>query len=181
MAMPLPLRLPPATATPALRPWRQQDVSVFVAAGHDSLVSRYRYSLPRTPEAARRWVASTESDRNQGRRLELAVEEKGTPVGSVSLTDFGHGNAMVRYWLLPEGRGGGLATTAVGQLAAWAFRGLSVGRLAAFVEVENSSSWAVLERAGFVREGRLRDHMSDHDGNRVDTFLYSLLPSDLDQ
>lgn len=85
---------------------------------------------------------------------------------------------MVRYWLLPEGRGRGLATTSVGQLATWGFSTLAIGRLAAFVEVQNSTSWAVLERAGFVREGRLGRHMADHDGNRVDTLLYSLLPAD---
>jgi RimJ/RimL family protein N-acetyltransferase len=87
------------------------------------------------------------------------------------LTDFEHGNAMVRYWLLPEGRGLGLATAAVTFLASWAFTTLAIGRLAAFVEVENTPSWAVLERAGFVHEGSLRQHMEDHDGNRVDTLL----------
>ena len=151
----------------------------MLAAGQDPLISRYRYSLPDTPEAARHWVASTETDRNHGTRLELAVEENGTPVGSVSLTNFEHGNAMVRYWLLPAGRGRGLATTAVGFLATWGFAKLAIGRLAAFVEVENTASVAVLKRSGFVLEGRLRQHMADHDGNRVDTLLYSLLPADL--
>jgi RimJ/RimL family protein N-acetyltransferase len=152
-----------------------------MAAGQDPLISRYRYSLPRTPEAARQWVASTQRDRNHGARLELAIAENGSPVGSVSLTDFEYGNAMVRYWLLPEGRGRGLATTAVGFLARWGFTKLAVGRLAAFVEVDNTASVAVLERAGFVREGRLRQHMADHAGNRVDTLLYGLLPTDLGQ
>ena len=154
---------------------------MLLAAGQDPLISRYRYSLPRAPEAAQQWVALTETDRNRGTRLELAIEETGIPVGSVSLTDFEHGNAIVRYWLLPEGRGRGLATTAVGFLATWGFATLAIGRLAAFAEVENTASWAVLERVGFVREGRLRQHMADHDGNRVDTLLYSLLPADLGQ
>jgi RimJ/RimL family protein N-acetyltransferase len=180
--MPLPLPIPlPATTTPLLRPWREHDVAVLLAAGDDPLISRYRYSLPRTLEAAYQWVALTETDRNRGTRLELAIEESGIPVGSVSLTDCEHGNAMVRYWLLPEGRGRGVATTAVGLLATWGFTRLAIGRLAAFVEVDNGASWAVLERAGFVREGRLRQHMADHDGNRVDTFVYSLLPADLGQ
>jgi ribosomal-protein-alanine N-acetyltransferase len=164
-----------------LRQWREQDVAVLLAAGQDPLISRYRYSLPRTPEAAQHWVALTETDRNQCTRLELAIEERGTPVGSVSLTDFEYGNAMVRYWLLPEGRGRGLATQAVGLLATWAFATLTIGRLAAFVEIENVASLAVLERVGFVCEGRLRQHMTDHDGNRVDTLLCSLLPADLGQ
>jgi RimJ/RimL family protein N-acetyltransferase len=181
MSLPLPPP-PPATTTPLLRQWREQGVAVLlVAAGHDPLISRYRYSLPRTPDAAQQWVALTETDRDHGTRLELAVEESGTLVGSVSLTDFEHGNAMVRYWLLREGRGRGLATTAVELLAIRGFTTLGIGRLAAFVEAENTASWAVLERAGFVRVGRLRQHMADHDGNRVDTLLYSLLPAGLGQ
>jgi RimJ/RimL family protein N-acetyltransferase len=100
IAMPLPFPQP-STRTPLLRQWREQDVAVLLAAGHDPLVSGYRYSLPRTPEAARQWIALTEIDRDRGTRLELAIEESATPVGSVSLTDFEHGNAMERYWLLP--------------------------------------------------------------------------------
>jgi [ribosomal protein S5]-alanine N-acetyltransferase len=178
--MSLPLPQPPlATTTLLLRPWRGQDVSVLPAAGHDPLISRYRYSLPRTPDAADEWIALTETDREDDRRLELALAVGGVPVGSVSLTDLEHGNAMVRYWLLPEGRGRGLATTAVRLLAGWAFSTLGIGRLAAFVETDNTASGAVLERCGFVCEGRLRQHMPDHDGNRVDALLYGLLPTDL--
>ncbi len=152
---------------------------MLLAAGRDPLISRYRYSLPHTPDAADEWIAWTETDREKDRRLELALAVDGVPVGSVSLTDFKHGNAMVRYWLLPAGRGRGLATTAVRLLAGWAFSTLGIGRLAALVETDNTASEAVLERCGFVGEGRLRQHMPDHDGNRVDTLLYGLLPADL--
>ncbi|MFZ0041079.1 MAG: GNAT family protein [Solirubrobacteraceae bacterium] len=179
-AMALPLPELPAAATPRLRPWGERDVAVLLAAGHDPVISRYRYSLPSTPEAAHEWIVSTETDRDHGTRLELAIKDTATPVGSISLTDLEHGNAMVRYWLLPEGRGRGLATTALRLLARWGFATLALGRLAAFVELDNTASRAVLERAGFLCEGRLRQHMTDHAGNRVDTFLYSLLPADLD-
>jgi RimJ/RimL family protein N-acetyltransferase len=152
---------------------------VLLAAGHDRVISRYRYSLPRTPDAAHEWIALTESDREDDKRLELALAVGGETLGSDSLTDFEHGNAMVRYWLLPQGRGRGLATTAVQVLAGWAFSTLAIGRLAAYVEIDNTASGAVLERCGFVCEGRLRQHMADHDGKRVDTLLYGLLPEDL--
>lgn len=119
--MPLPLPPPQPATTWHLRPWRAEDVEALLAAGQDPLISRYRYSLPRTPDAAQPWVDRTETDRNQDTRLELAIEESGTLAGSVSLTDFEHGNAMVRYWLLPQGRGRGLATAAVSLVATWGF------------------------------------------------------------
>jgi ribosomal-protein-alanine N-acetyltransferase len=64
-------------------------------------------------------------------------------------------------------------------LTEWAFEVLAIGRLAAIVEVDNLRSAAVLERCGFIQEGRLRRHTLQRDGVRVDTLLYSLLPSDL--
>ena len=113
--------------------------------------------------------------------MELAVAEGNAVIGSVSLTDFEHGNAMVRYWLLPEGRGRGLATRAVKLVAGWAFSDLGVGRLAVFIEPENVASVAVVERCGFLREGLLRRHMVGRDGRRVDSLIYDgLLPEDLD-
>lgn len=178
MALPLP-RPPLSQATLLLRPWQDQDVEVVLAAGLDAMISRYRYSLPRTADAARAWIASVEAERATNKRLELAITDQRTAVGSVALTDLDHGNGMVCYWLLPEGRGRGLATIAVRLLVGWAFSVLELDRLAAFTEPDNTASRAVLQRCAFVREGRLRQHMTDHDGNRIDTLLYSLLPADL--
>jgi RimJ/RimL family protein N-acetyltransferase len=162
-----------------LRPWEPTDVEVLPAAGTDPVVSRFRYSLPRDIKRACEWIDAAAADRLAGDRLELAITEGAAPCGSVSLTDFEHGNAMVRYWLLPEGRGRGLATRAVRLIAAWAFSTLEIGRLAAFVEPVNVRSVAVLERCGFVREGLLRQHMEGPGGRRVDSLLYALLPEDL--
>jgi len=162
-----------------LRPWNERDVEVVLAAGLDGLISRYRYSLPRTTDAARTWITAATAERLAGTRLELAITEDGTPAGSVALAEIAHGNAMVRYWLLPKARGRGLASRAVRLLANWSFSRLDLGRLAAFIELENRASEAVLERCGFVKEGRLRRHIVGPDGKRVDTMLYGLLPEDL--
>lgn len=163
-----------------LRPWESSDAEVVLAAGRDPVVARFRYSLPRSDAGAREWLAAAASNRVAGERLELAITEGGVVLGSVSLTDFEHGNAMVRYWLLPEGRGRGLATRAVKLLAGWAFSELRIGRIAAFIEVDNVASQRVLERCGFVREGLLRKHMEGRDGHRVDSLIYGLLPDDLE-
>lgn len=178
MAVPVP-DPPLAQAQLRLRPWRATDVTAAAAAGNDPLISRYRYSLPKTERAADEWIAACETDRIAATRLELAIANRVTPVGSVSLTDFEHGNAMVRYWLLPQARGRGLATTAQRLLSSWAFAHLEVGRLAAYVEPDNRASCAVLERCGFVQEGRLRRHLTGHAGTRIDTLLYGLLPDEL--
>jgi [ribosomal protein S5]-alanine N-acetyltransferase len=162
-----------------LRPWQERDVGVVLSAGLDGLISRYRYSLPCTPDQARAWITATSTEREAGTRLELAITEGGIPVGSIALAEVAHGKAMLRYWLLPEGRGRGLATRAVRLLAGWAFAVIGLGRLGALIEPTNQASRAVLERCGFVKEGRLRQHMSMPNGTRVDTLVYALLPEDL--
>jgi RimJ/RimL family protein N-acetyltransferase len=54
---------------------------------------------------------------------------------------------------------------------------LGVDRVAAYVNVDNSVSERVLERAGFTREGVVRS-MPKPDGQRVDKTLLSLLPGE---
>jgi RimJ/RimL family protein N-acetyltransferase len=46
------------------------------------------------------------------------------------------------------------------------------------VEPDNLASIRVAERAGFRREGRLRDYI-ELKGSRRDVYMYSLLPEEL--
>jgi len=160
----------------SLRAWEKRDAEVILAAGLDGLISRFRYSLPQTADAVPTWLAATSRERLAGTRLELASTEHGTPVGSVALVDIADGDAEVRYWLLPQGRGRGRASTALGLLADWAFSTLKLQRLAAFIEPENLASAAVLRRGGFVQDDGLRRQLTNHVGDRVDTLHYELRP-----
>src|SRR5438477_6749339 len=47
----------------ALRPWEASDVRVLLAAGQDAVITRFRYSLPRSGEEALGWLRAVESDR----------------------------------------------------------------------------------------------------------------------
>jgi len=86
--------------------------------------------------------------------------------------------ASVGYWLLPEARGRGLATRAVGLISRWALAGLGLARLGLSAEPANVASQRVAERSGFRREGVLRSY-AEIDGRRVDYVVFSLLPEDL--
>jgi RimJ/RimL family protein N-acetyltransferase len=82
----------------------------------------------------------------------------------------------IGYFVLPGARGRGFATTIARTLAEHAFR-LGIERVAAYVNVGNTASERVLERAGFTREGIVRS-MPKPDGQRVDKTLFSLLPGE---
>src|ERR1700733_4440306 len=86
-----------------LRTWRDDDAQVVLAAGRDELISRYRYSLPRTNLDAQRWITRTPRARQTGGRLGLRMVDKRAGLGSGALADIVSGNATIRYWLLPHG------------------------------------------------------------------------------
>jgi isopropylmalate/homocitrate/citramalate synthase/RimJ/RimL family protein N-acetyltransferase len=84
----------------------------------------------------------------------------------------------IGYWLLPEARGQGISARAARLLAVWAIDSLGMERIEAMVDFDNAASLRSIERAGFVREGRLRS-VSHPPRGRLDFDVFSLLRSDL--
>jgi RimJ/RimL family protein N-acetyltransferase len=76
--------------------------------------------------------------------------------------------------LLPEHRGHGLGTLAHRLVVDYLFRFTTVHRLEALTETENLAEQKALERAGFVREGVLRE-VFFRDGAWRDSVVYALL------
>jgi RimJ/RimL family protein N-acetyltransferase len=126
----------------ALRPWGPQDVPL----------------MDEWLDAA--WLEQALHD---GRTLPLAIVDAagGAVLGSCDLRcpepdDPERGE--IGYLLVPEARGRGAATRAIGMLVDWAFRELGMRRVQALVHPDNPASMAVLERLGFEREGLLRSY-----------------------
>jgi len=79
----------------------------------------------------------------------------------------------IGYFVLPDARRRGVATVIARMLSEHAFS-LGIERVAAYVNVGNTASERVVERAGFTREGIVRS-MPKPDGRRIDKTLFSLL------
>lgn len=166
-----------------LRPWRPADVPALVAACQDPLLRRHTL-IPRpygdgegrtfvcehSPSA---WSAGTGAPF-------AAVSPAGELLGSTGLTTIEpvHARAEVGYWTTAAARGRGVATEALDLVARWAFGELGLARLVLLAEPGNVASCRVAEKVGFVREGLLRSS-AVIDGERRDTVVYGLLPSDL--
>ena len=150
----------PAFADPELR-----DAGNLPAFDRDGLLA----SLDDMPSLA-----------ESGRLLALAALDAvtGEVVGAGMLHHLDTERRIVEigYWVLPHARGRGAGTTIARMLAEHAFS-LGVERVAAYVNVGNTASDRVLERAGFTREGVVRS-MPKPDGTRVNKTLYSLLPGE---
>src|SRR5262245_7566046 len=115
-----------------------------------------------------------------GRLLALAAvdAQSGEVVGGATLHHLDEERKIVEigYFVLPHARRRGIASTVARLLAEHAFS-LGIERVAAYVNVGNTASERVVERAGFTREGVVRS-MPKPDGRRIDKTLFSLLPSD---
>ncbi len=110
------------------------------------------------PAVAARLHAQTEDSR-AGRALCLCLSDKNDPervIGMVNLRNIIRGallSAHVGYGLAPDAVGYGYMTEAVGRVVEIAFDELGLHRVEANVMPRNTSSLAVVERAGFEREG----------------------------
>jgi RimJ/RimL family protein N-acetyltransferase len=116
----------------------------------------------------------------QGRLLALAaVDARNSDVvggGTLHHLDAERKIVEIGYFVLPHARRRGVATTIARLLAEHAFA-LGIERVAAYVNIDNTASERVVERAGFTREGVVRS-MPKPDGRRVDKTLFSLLPGE---
>jgi RimJ/RimL family protein N-acetyltransferase len=115
---------PLADKTGLLRPWREADVPNNLMAFSDSVTQRFSWSqaAPFTEEDARGYFVDQEQGRLRGEEVQFALvepQDEGDVLGGGSLYELNleQGCAAVGYWLAPQARGRGVASTAVRLLA----------------------------------------------------------------
>ncbi|MDQ0402118.1 RimJ/RimL family protein N-acetyltransferase [Streptomyces sp. DSM 40167] len=96
--------------------------------------------------------------------------------GGVALRGFGFGFddgvANVSYWVLPDARGRGVATSAVAAVSAWALVVVGFHRLYLEHARRNHASCAVATKSGYPLEGTQRS-AAVHDDGRQDMHLHA--------
>lgn len=146
-----------------LRPWTHEDAETLLSAFGDPSIRRYATTVVDTAAAATRFVANRATGWAERTGASWAITDEGTGgvlghVG-VHVVEQWLGYAMIGYWLLPRGRGRGLATQAVRAGTTAAFTHLDLHRIELAHAIENVASCAVAERCGYLYEGTLRDAM----------------------
>lgn len=179
LCMPGPTFLRGETIT--LRTVEDEDVEFLQETINDPDV-RHGLSAtePISERAEREWVESVASGETDDVHLLVCVDSEA--VGIIGLNDVTDrmGIAEVGYWLTPDAWGNGYATDAVRTLTEYAFQERRFHRVYAKVFAGNEGSQRVLEKAGFKREGTMRDHWF-RDGRYEDVYLYGLLEGELDR
>ncbi|MGB8965945.1 MAG: GNAT family protein [Candidatus Cybelea sp.] len=126
---------------------------------------------PYSPEDAVRWV---ERVQDQQPRVSFVIDLNGEAIGAIGLVlgcDIERCSAEVGYWLGADHWGRGIATAALQRICRYAFEDLGLLRVFATPIVWNPASFRVLEKAGFEREGIMRNACIK-DGKVMDMALY---------
>jgi RimJ/RimL family protein N-acetyltransferase len=147
---------PPAVT---LRPRVGDDIDLLFRLAADLATWEERTPSPPAPlsrEAFDARLAREADDRD----VRFVIEADGVAVGSVTLfaVDELARSAEVGISLVPEARNRGVGTAAIAQIAEFAFVRRNLRRLHLEAVESNTGAIRVYEKAGFVVEGRQREH-----------------------
>ena len=147
----------------------------------DGDTARFTY-IPSEPDQAflDRWLARYEEGWKTGERAGFAVRDgSGDAVGFAAFVrlDLELQQGEIGYVIAPSARGKGVATRSVDLLTRWGLDELGLERIELRIDSENAGSERVAERAGYTKEGVLRN-VGFKEGLRTDVGIWSRLTTD---
>jgi RimJ/RimL family protein N-acetyltransferase len=161
-----------------IRPYREDDAKSLAQHANDRNVwrnMRDRFPHPYTLADARAFIAAA---RQRQPESFLAIDVGGAVVGGIGYTlhdDVERIAAEIGYWLGAQYWGRGIMSAAVTGFTHYVFEHQpELRRLYAVPFAWNPASGRVLEKAGYVLEGRMRQS-AIKDGVVVDQLLYAVL------
>lgn len=144
--------------TITLRDWKDDDCAVLADIANDPHIAeqlRDTFPSPYTEEDAAFFInLARRTTDDKGWLHAILADDR--VVGGISLTfgdDVYHRKAELGYWVGRRDWGRGIASEAVRQICARAFRETDIIRIEAEVLTNNPGSIRVLEKNYFIREG----------------------------
>ena len=158
-----------------VRPWADGDAESLHHHANNRRVSmhlRDRFPYPYELEHAKAFLAWL---RQQSMPTVWAIEVDGQAAGGIGVElhqDVERVSAEVGYWLGETVWGRGIASDALRGVTDESFKRFDLTRIYALPFADHTASVRVLEKAGYVLEGRLRQS-AIKDGKIRDQFLYA--------
>ena len=163
-----------------IRSWRQADAEPLQRyADNRKIWLNLRDIVPHpyTLEDARWWVTHASQERPE---YSFAIATTDEPIGGIGLVpgeDVNRHCAELGYWLGEPFWGRGITTNAVRVFTEWAFEHFTLNRIFATPFAANTASARVLEKAGYTREGVLKNAVVK-DRMLLDQLMYARLNED---
>lgn len=166
-----------------LRPFTLADAGDVQKLAGDKTVAEMTGGVPHPylDGMAESWIKTHRKGFDQERQAVFAVTlvADGTLAGSVSLMEISraHRHAELGYWIGRAFWNHGYASEAARALIRFGFSSLGLHRIHARCLKRNPASARVMEKAGMLQEGCLREHQWKQD-RFEDILLYGLLASE---
>ena len=159
-----------------LRPWAPTDLDSLVRHANNPDIAKFMmdgFPHPYTEENGRAFIAfATKDDPIHI----FAIDVNGEAVGGIGIhpqADVQRKNAELGYWLAEPFWGKGIITNAIKQVIEFGFKTYDINRIFARPYGTNIGSQKVLEKAGFVLEGRFEKTIFKN-GEFLDELVYAV-------
>ncbi len=168
-----------------LREMRQSDADRIHRYANDQSINRYLiFGDLASQDGARKYVqkamasaaTNIKSERRLQYKLAILVKPEIDLIGScwLDITDTTHQRASIGYFIDYSFWGRGYATEAVQALLKYGFETLHLHRIEATCDADHQATRRVLEKAGFKREARMRQHRQ-RQTTWADSCLYAII------
>jgi RimJ/RimL family protein N-acetyltransferase len=163
-----------------IRTWKAEDKASLILYANNRNIwinLRDRFPYPYTAADADQWIRQVAEETPQ---THFAIVIEASVIGGIGLelgSDIFQRSAEMGYWLGEPFWGRGIATEVVRAITNYAFSTFNLCRIYAGVFEWNPASMRVLEKAGYICEGRLKKSVFK-DGRVIDQFLYAMTRAD---
>ncbi len=170
-----------------LRPWRETDAPMLLAAVHEAATGVGRW-LPwcradYTAEDAASWIAQCQAGwrSEEAFAFALVAADSGDVLGGAGLSQRSqrHRCANLGYWVRPSRQREGVASSAARRVARFGFDRLGLIRIEIVILPDNAASRATAAAIGAQYESIARQRLWSGE-QAQDAAVYSLLPADLE-
>lgn len=162
-----------------LRPPKMHDAVDFHTYARDPLVARFVLWEPHTSLAQTRGALRgliTDSKLDSLHTMAMVRKRDGRMVGTIGLVtrDWQNNSAEVGFSLARDCWGQGLMSQALLAYLYFAFANLQLNRVEAQHDINNPASGRVMEKAGMIKEGLMKERLH-YKGRYADIVLYAAL------
>ena len=166
-----------------LRKPHLDDTQAVFDGCQDPIIPRFTaissdYSMAHALDYVQRTDASVRTQRELPFVIEYGNGDDRVFAGTISFHSLNVKNSVgeLGYWMTKSMRGKGIATTAARMLTDYGFATIGFKRVEALVDKENAASEKLLEKAGYQREGLMKNKVTRDDVRQVDMHLFAAIP-----
>jgi [ribosomal protein S5]-alanine N-acetyltransferase len=159
-----------------LRPWTPDDLDSLVKYANNPNIAKNltnKFPYPYTSEHGKAFIEF--ATKNSPPNI-LAIDINNEAIGGIGIhpqEDVQCKNAEMGYWLAEPFWGNGIITNAISQMITYGFDNFDITRIYARPYGTNAASQRVLEKTGFVLEGKFEGTLFKN-GEFLDELIYAV-------